>query len=99
MFQREKTARYLFHQIKVHKSNLNSGQYLACSKLERDDLDQLFTTLNAQDSIKDISIESSDLSIIDDIPANCLAKSKDEVHGIILNKYDIKTTFGFVQTA
>ena len=62
---------------KVQLHSLSTGQYLTCSRLTRVELEQLFQTLMAQDSIKDITIESSDLSIIsDDILANSLAKMR-----------------------
>eukprot|EP00092_Neocalanus_flemingeri_P020551 GFUD01022264.1.p1 GENE.GFUD01022264.1~~GFUD01022264.1.p1 ORF type:complete len:843 (-),score=156.45 GFUD01022264.1:136-2664(-) len=62
---------------KVQLHTLTTGRYLTGSRLKKLELEQLFSTLMAQDSIKDISIETSDLSTIsEDILAKSLAKMR-----------------------
>ena len=62
---------------KVQLHALPTGRYLTCSRLIKTELEQLFTTLMAQDRIRDITIETSDLAVIsEDILATCLSKMR-----------------------
>ena len=44
--------------------NLSTGKYLTCSKLTRQELGQLFSTLMPMEGIRELTIESSDLSAL-----------------------------------
>jgi len=60
---------------KVQLFNMNTGKYLTCTKLTKSELEQLFSTLANQSSVTDITIDSSDLSVVGEgILANSLAR-------------------------
>ena len=62
---------------KVQLHALPTGRYLSCSRLRKVELEQLFISLMAQNRIKDITIETSDLAGIgDNILATCLSKMR-----------------------
>ena len=66
----------------------STGKYLTCSKLTRSELEQLFSTLVAQNSITDITIESSDLSFLSE---DILVKSFSRLRYLELSSTNLTT--------
>ena len=62
---------------KIQLHCLSIGQYLTCSRLKKEELEQVFSTLMAQKSVRDITIETSDLAVMsDDILAQSLSRMR-----------------------
>ena len=84
---------------KVMLENMSPGKYLTCTNLTRVELEQLFTTLMAQNHLTDITIESSDLSgVSEDFLAEALSRMRFlELSGTNLTPCQLNALFNLLK--